>query len=68
MFWPTLEKLLNIEQFFGWLDHLETIEELHVLLVLLEALNEGDLMNVILMFLDLTNICYWIVFCGWKFN
>jgi hypothetical protein len=24
----------------------------------LEALNEGDLMNVILMFLDLTNICY----------
>jgi hypothetical protein len=68
MFWPTLEKLLNTEQFFGWLDHLETIEELHVLLVLLEALNEGDLMNVILMFLDLTNICYWIVFCGWKFN
>jgi hypothetical protein len=68
MFWPTLEKLLNIEQFFHWLDHLETVEELHVLLVLLEALNEEDLTKVILIFLDLTNYYFWIVFCGWKFN
>ncbi len=58
MFCPILEKLLNIEQFFHWLDHLETVEELHVLVVLMEALNEEDLMKVILIFLDLTNFCF----------